>query len=111
MRKETRKEFVVCKDYEDDYRVLNKGDIVFIHPVEFFDVPDCCYREDLIENYNMNPETTVDVMFVTRTNFENMLHRKDWEVKHSEPVDIMQLPYMFNTLKIQPRNITIEFED
>ena len=112
MRKETRKEFVVTKDYKDDYRELNKGDLVFIHPVEFFDgFSDCCYRQDLVENYNMDPSMTVDVMFMTNENFVNMLHNATWDVKHSEPVDVRSLPDMFNKLKIQSRNITIEFDD
>ena len=40
MRKETRKEFVVGKDYSDEFVELHKGDIIQILPIEFFDETD-----------------------------------------------------------------------
>ena len=110
MRKVTRKEFVVCKDYTDEYCTINKGDIVLIYPVEFYDSCNKSFR-DFVLGCDMDPGMTVDVIFITQENFRKMLVEDTWEEEYSTLVDIHDLPCMFNDLKIQPRNITVEFDD
>ena len=110
MRKVTRKEFVVCKDVNGDK--LSKGDLVFIHPVEFFDTKDdCSYRDHIVEGLSLDPAMVVDVMILTKEEYSNMLHDREWEIKYYAPIDLRMLPELFNEFKIQPRNITMEFDD
>lgn len=113
MKKEVRKHFVACKDsYMDEDLVINKGDIVLIYPIEFYDETDPDYRDYVVEDCGYDPAQALDIIVVTPVEYKNMLTTSgQFEIKCSRVVEVYELPYLFNMLKIAPRNVTVELED
>lgn len=110
MRKETRKEFVVCKDVTLWDINFNKGDIVQMFPLEFFDSCEPDYR-DFVDDCGIPQDRAIDVCFITPENFQRQFTDGTFDIKFNIPIDICELPYLFNELKIQPRNVTVEFDN
>lgn len=111
MRKVTRKVFEVCKEADYGDVSLSKGDIVQIYPIEYFDGCNTDIR-DIVDACGMEQGTAVNVVYMSKESFLNMLENNgEFEEKYSELVDVFDLPYLFNDLKIQPRNITITWKD
>lgn len=104
MRKEVYKHFVACKDScIDEELVINKGDIVLIYPIEFYDETDPGYREYVVEDCGYNPAEVLDVLVLTPAEYKNMLTTPgQFEIKCSRVVEVYELPYLFNMLKIAP---------
>ena len=111
MRKETRKEFVVGKDTNFEGVNINKGDIVQIFPLEFFDSCDADYRTFVKEDCQIQEDLAVDVSFITLKSFKRQFTTGDVDIKFSMPLNICHLPDVFNYFKIAPRNVTVEFDD
>lgn len=111
MRKETRKEFVVGKDYTDEFVELHKGDIIQILPIEFFDETDSDYRDMLIDN-DLDPSLHVDVTFYTVEEFKKIFSTGgQFKEIYSTPVCVYDLPAMFSDLGVKTKNITVDIVD
>ena len=99
--KRNKKEFVVGKDYTDEFVELHKGDIVQILPIEFFDETDSDYRDMLINN-DLDPSIHVDVTFYTVEEFKKIFSTKgQFKEIYSTPVCVYDLPVCFQILVLR----------
>ena len=106
-----RKEFVVGKDYKDEFVELHKGDIIQILPIEFFDETDSDYRDMLIDN-DLDPSLHVDVTFYTIEEFKKIFSTEgQFKEIYSTPVCVYDLPAMFSDLGVKTKNITVDIVD
>lgn len=111
MRKETREEFVVGKNYKDEFVELHKGDVIQILPIEFFDETDATYRDMLIDS-DMDPALHVDVTFYTVEEFKKIFStRGQFKEIYSTAVCVYDLPAMFSDLGVKTKNITVDIVD
>ena len=111
MRKVTKKQFVVCKEYKDNVVDVVKGDVVLLQTAEFITDSDPTYTEYL-DLCNLESSMTLEVVIFSYEDYRKMVQgSNNWNPKFYHPIDIRELPALFHYAKIQPRNITIEFDD
>lgn len=110
MNKFKRAEFVVGKSEIVDNVRINRGDIVQIIPIEFFDNLGTELR-DLAKELNIQENLAVLVSFFTKDAYNQQFIDGTNDPKVEILVHAFSIPDMFKDLKIKARNITLKDKD